>query len=158
VNTMPVVRFVFGGVELASAGLGREYTLVYDGACRVCSRLVALLERWDRHRSIEVIPSQNTSVPVRFPWIPAAAYAESIQLIGPGARTWQGAAAIEQLLTILPRGRWLGWVFKLPFMGELADRFYRWFARNRYRFGCGEHCQFRPLNLKHEVGEVLSAK
>ena len=25
----------------------------------------------------------------------------------------------------------------------VADRFYKWFARNRYRLGCGEHCQFR---------------
>lgn len=151
-TTFPVVRFVFGGVEHAGAGLGRAYTLVYDGACRVCSRLVGLLERCDRERLIEVVPSQNTSVHVRFPWIPAEAYAESIQLIGPGGRTWQGAAAIEQLLAILPRGGWLGWVFKLPFMGRLADRFYRWFARNRYRFGCGEHCQYRPLNVKHDTG------
>jgi len=30
----------------------------------------------------------------------------------------------------------------------LAERFYRWFARNRYRLGCGEHCQFRELDLE----------
>ena len=29
----------------------------------------------------------------------------------------------------------------------LAERFYRWFARNRYKFGCGEHCQFRPQDV-----------
>ena len=27
----------------------------------------------------------------------------------------------------------------------IADRFYRWFARNRYRLGCGAHCQSRPI-------------
>jgi predicted DCC family thiol-disulfide oxidoreductase YuxK len=29
----------------------------------------------------------------------------------------------------------------------IADRFYRWFAKNRYRMGCGEHCQSRPLDV-----------
>jgi predicted DCC family thiol-disulfide oxidoreductase YuxK len=29
----------------------------------------------------------------------------------------------------------------------LADRFYRWFARNRYRLGCGSHCQSRPADV-----------
>jgi predicted DCC family thiol-disulfide oxidoreductase YuxK len=28
-----------------------------------------------------------------------------------------------------------------------VDRFYRWFARNRYRLGCGEHCAVRPADL-----------
>jgi predicted DCC family thiol-disulfide oxidoreductase YuxK len=153
VKTFPVVRFVFGGEEQAAAGIGRPYTLVYDGACKVCGRLVRLLERWDRERLIEIVPSQNTSVHVRFPWIPAEAYAESVQLVGPGGRTWQAAGAIEQLLTILPRGGLIRWVFRLPYAGRLADGFYRWFARNRYRFGCGEHCQYRPLRVDHEAAD-----
>ena len=112
--TFPVVRFIFGGEEAVGAGSGRPYTVVYDGTCKVCGRLIKLLDRWDTREEIEVIPSQNTSVHARFPWIPAEAYAEAVQLIGPGGRTWQGAEAIEQLLTILPRGGLLGWVFKLP--------------------------------------------
>lgn len=147
--TIPVVRFVFGGQETISAGLGRPYTLVYDGACRICNHLVSLLDRWDRDQQIEAIPSQNTSVHARFPWIPPAAYAEAVQLIGPGGRTWQGAEAIDRLLQILPRGILMGWVFRIPLMGKLIDRFYRWFARNRYRLGCGEHCQYRPLRIDH---------
>jgi predicted DCC family thiol-disulfide oxidoreductase YuxK len=35
-------------------------------------------------------------------------------------------------------------VFAIPFARTLADRFYRWFARNRYRLGCGEHCAMHP--------------
>lgn len=155
--TVPVVRFIFGGRETVGAGEGRPYTLVYDGNCRVCGRLVNLLRNWDSRNRIEIIPSQNTTVYARFPWIPAKAYTESVQLIGPGGRTWQGAAAIEQLLDILPRGRWIGWVFKLPFVGWLADKVYRWFARNRYRFGCGEHCQLRPQQLDY-VGEDATAR
>lgn len=146
-TTFPVVRFVFGGEEAQGGGSGRPYTVVYDGQCKVCNRLVGLLRAWDRRQEIEIVPSQNTSVYIRFPWIPAAAYAEAMQLVGPGGQTWQGAAAIEQLLKILPVGGALGWVFRVPFVGGAIDRFYRWFARNRYRFGCGEHCQSRPQNL-----------
>lgn len=145
--TIPVVRFVFGGQEAQAAGSGRPWTVVYDGQCKVCGRLVKLLDKWDSRDEIETIPFQNTSVLSRFPWIPAEAYAEAMQLVGPGGQTWQGGYAIEQLLKILPFGGLLGWAFRLPFFGALFNRFYRWFARNRYKFGCGEHCAMRPARL-----------
>ena len=145
-KTVPVVQFTIAG-EQASEGLGRPYTCVYDGMCKVCTRLAKTLRKWDRHHQIEVVSSQTPGVIARFPWIPSRAYAEALQLIGPGGRTWQGAAAIEQLLNILPKGRLIGWIFKIPFVRAFADRFYRWFARNRYKLGCGEHCQSRPLDV-----------
>jgi predicted DCC family thiol-disulfide oxidoreductase YuxK len=145
--TIPVVRFVFGGEEAHAAGSGRPWTVVYDGQCKVCGRMVRLLERWDTRDEIETIPFQNSSVLSRFPWIPAPAYAQAMQLVGPGGHTWQGGYAIEQLLKVLPWGGLLGWAFSLPFFGALFNRFYRWFARNRYKFGCGEHCALRPQLL-----------
>lgn len=148
---VPVVRFTIAGRDrdAPSGGLGRPYTVVYDGACRVCQRLVRMLQRWDRQGLIEELPSQAAGVRARFPWIPERAYAESVQLVGPGGRTWQGAAAIEQVIDIMPRGKLVSWIFKIPFVRALADRFYRWFARNRYRLGCGEHCQYRKLRLEY---------
>ncbi|HEX4684126.1 MAG TPA: DUF393 domain-containing protein [Gemmatimonadaceae bacterium] len=145
--TVPVVRFTIAGQGDASTGLGRPYTCVYDGTCKVCTRLSHLLMKWDRHHQIEVVASQAPGVMARFPWIPARAYAEALQLIGPNGRTWQGASAIEQILDILPKGRLIGWMFKIPYVRVLADRFYRWFARNRYKLGCGEHCQSRALDV-----------
>ena len=147
--TVSVVRFTVAGRDISSPspGLGRPYTLVYDGTCKVCGRLVALLRKWDRNNEIEVVASQQPGVMARFPWIPARAYAEAVQLIGPAGRTWSGAGAVEQLLNFLPKGRLLSWFFKIPFMRTLADRFYKWFARNRYHFGCGEHCQSRPMDV-----------
>ena len=94
----------------------------------------------DKRQEIEIVPSHATGVMARFPWIPSAAFAEAIQLIGPGGQTWQGAAAIEQLLGVLPRGRWIAWMYGIPLVRTIADKLYRWFARNRYRFGCSEHC------------------
>ena len=145
--TVSVVRFTVGGNAAPSEGLHRAYTVVFDGDCRVCTRLSGILQHWDGGRCLEVVSSQQPGVMARFPWIPARAYAEALQMIAADGTTWQGSAAIEQLLNVLPRGRWIAWVFRVPLVRGLADRFYRWFARNRYRLGCGDHCQSRPANL-----------
>lgn len=152
--TVPVVRFtVAGEAETPSAGLGRAYTVVFDGDCKVCTRLTKLLHAWDRANELEVVSSQTRGVMARFPWIPARAYADALQLVARDGTTWQGAAAIERLLDVLPKGRLLGWVFMLPFARPLIDHFYKWFARNRYRLGCGAHCQSRPLDVMWSEAE-----
>ena len=145
--TVPVVRFTVAGQETASRGMGRQYTVVFDGDCRVCTRLSNVLRQWDGERALEVVSSQQQGVMARFPWIPPRAYADALQLVAADGTTWQGSAAVEQLLHVLPRGRLVAWVFRVPYVRVLADHFYRWFARNRYRLGCGSHCQSRPLDV-----------
>jgi len=133
---------------------GCSYTVVYDGECKVCGRMVKALTRWDGGRELEIIPSQAPSVPARFPWIPPRAYLESMQVVrASDGKTWQGAAALEELLKVLPRGRLVSWLFRIPFARPVADKFYQWFARNRYRMGCGEHCAVHPPDLDYRDGE-----
>ena len=123
----------------------RPYAVVYDGSCAVCGRIVARLEKWDRRGSLEMVAAQAPGVGARFPWIPERALTESLQVVRVSdGRTWQGAAALEQLLDVLPRGRWVSWLFALPFARPVAEKLYRWFARNRYRMGCGKHCRAHP--------------
>jgi predicted DCC family thiol-disulfide oxidoreductase YuxK len=119
------------------------YTVVYDGTCDVCIRVAKAVQAWDRHSQLEVVPLHSPGVMARFPWIPPQAYADALQLIGPGGRTWEGTAAIEQLLRVLPRGELISWVFVIPFARRIAERLYRWFARNRYHLGCDDHCRTR---------------
>ena len=122
--------------------MNQPYAVVYDGDCAVCTRLARVLQRLDTRQTFEVVTSQAPGVQARFPWIPGDAYRDSLQVVEDGGRTWQGAAAIERILDLLPRGRWITWVFSLPFARPLAERSYRWFARNRYRLGCGAHCRY----------------
>ena len=129
---------------MTAALTGREYVVVYDGDCGICTRLAGRLKEWDARATFDVVPSQAPGVQARFPWIPPRAYRESLQLVDRSGRTWQGAAAIERMLDLLPRGRWIAWDFSLPFARPLAERLYRWFARNRYQLGCGDHCQYHP--------------
>ena len=153
-KTVPVVRFVVKGAgnDAPCEPSGRPYTVVYDGTCNVCGKIVKVLRRWDTKEVLEILPSQNSCVRSRFPWIPDRAYLDSVQLIGPGGRTWQGAAAVEQIIDLMPKGKLITWVFSIPFARPLAEKFYRWFARNRYKLGCGEHCQIRNLDV--DFGET----
>ena len=126
-------------IPRASAG----YTVIYDGDCSVCLRFIDYLRRLDPEGAVEVVAYQEDGVPARFPWIDPARFDEALQLVGPDAGprdTWEGARAIEQLVRILPRGPRLDWVFQLPFARPVFAWGYRNFARNRRRFGCGEHC------------------
>ena len=121
-----------------------SYAVVYDGDCKVCGKFARQLAKWDREGVLEIVPSQAPGVAARFSWITPSGFDESVQLIRlADGRTWQRAAALEELLTILPRGGAVSWLFKIPFVQVLADRYYRWFARNRYRFGCSDHCRVR---------------
>lgn len=105
--------------------------------------MMGLLASWDRDAQLDILASQDPGIAARFPSIPTEAYKDALQLIGPGGQTWQGAAAIEQLIRILPKGRLMSWAFAIPLARPVADRFYRWFARNRYRLGCSDHCRTR---------------
>lgn len=154
--SVEVVRFTVAGEEApepVAPSIGdpsRRYTVIYDGHCKVCGRLVKLLTKWDRGHDLEIIPSQTPGVHARFPWIPARAYVESVQVVrNSDGKTWQAAAALEELLNILPKGWLISWLFRIPFARPLVDRLYRWFARNRYKLGCGEHCQVRELDLDY---------
>jgi predicted DCC family thiol-disulfide oxidoreductase YuxK len=152
-HTVPVVTFTVRGQHPETACPTCEYTVVYDGMCKVCTRLANLLRKWDRPHILDVVSSQTPGVMARFPWIPPKAFYEALQMVAVDGTTWSGAAAIERLLDVLPRGRWISWLFRVPFVRLLADKFYRWFARNRYHLGCGEHCMTRPPDVMFKEAE-----
>jgi predicted DCC family thiol-disulfide oxidoreductase YuxK len=120
------------------------YTVIYDGHCGVCTRLVHRLAKLDRKRVFEIVPSQPAEVRTRFPWISSEQFAESLQLVRDSdERTWQGAAAVEEIIRRLESGWVVSWLFDIPFARPIADRLYRWFADHRHELGCGDHCALR---------------
>jgi predicted DCC family thiol-disulfide oxidoreductase YuxK len=151
--TVPVVRFSVAGKKKYEPTIrqsGLRYIVIYDGDCKVCNRTIKLLTKWDRNHELEIITSQASGVRARFPWIPVHAYMDSIQVIRiSDGKTWQAAAALEELLKVLPKGGLISWLFKIPLVRPLADKFYRWLARNRYKLGCGEHCAVRDADLDY---------
>jgi predicted DCC family thiol-disulfide oxidoreductase YuxK len=153
-HTHPVVVFtVRGQVSSAAVCETCDYTVVYDGMCKVCTRLAKLLRKWDRPHKLEVVSSQTPGVMARYPWIPPRAFAEALQMVARDGTTWSGAAAIERLLDVLPKGKLISWIFEIPFVRRFADKLYRWFAKNCYRLGCGEHCMTRPADVMFREAE-----
>ncbi len=157
--SIPVVRFAVAGDDTRAAGAsrvaesGHRYTVIYDGDCKVCDQTIKMLIKWDANHKLDIIPSRAPGVHARFPWIPSRAYMESVQVIRMSdGKTWQAAAALEELLKVLPKGRMISWLFRIPFVRPLADVFYRWFARNRYKLGCSEHCAVRDPDLDYRDG------
>ena len=70
--TVPVVQFTIKGQNIVpdaptSGSPGRPHTIVYDGFCNVCKRLVGLLTKWDRKHELEILPSQTPGLHARFP-------------------------------------------------------------------------------------------
>jgi len=98
---------------------------------------VVALDIWDRDGRIAAVASQSPGIRERFPQIAPHAFDEAVQLIDGSGAVWSGAAALERAMSVLPRGRWISWMFVLPG----AERVYRWVARNRYRMGCTDHCR-----------------
>ncbi|MDQ2890117.1 MAG: DUF393 domain-containing protein [Gemmatimonadota bacterium] len=122
------------------ADSGARYAVIYDGDCDVCSALAARLRRLDRRHQFEIVASQAPGVRGTFSWIPATAFAESLQLVRRSdAATWEGAAAVERILAELPAARISSWIFSAPFARPVAERVYRWFAQHREYFGCLTH-------------------
>lgn len=115
------------------------WVVVYDGECSVCTRTVNRIRDLDRDSRIELVPFQAAGVPERFPVLAREDFERSIQLVGPDQR-YEGAAAVERILSLLPGVSPLVWLFRIPLARPIAERIYRLFARNRHRFGCGEHC------------------
>lgn len=116
------------------------WVVVYDGECDVCIRTVNRLRDWDRDGVLELVAYQSAGVVDRFPDISEREFRDAVQLIGPEGGRREGAEAVEKILKLVPRARPLRWLFRVPLARPLARRLYRLFARNRDRFGCGDHC------------------
>ena len=121
--------------------------LIFDGDCEMCRGSIEWIRRRDSKGLIETLPYQDPSVPERFPEISRQAFEHEIQLVlGAGGRLG-GAHAIEKVLRLLPGTRPMASVFRIPGVRWMAQRVYRIVARNRRRFGCGEHCGLPPAAL-----------
>ena len=105
-------------------------TLIYDGECGFCRAWVERVRRWDRGQRISVIPFQDEARVAAF-GIPLPALAAAMHLVLPDGRVFTGADAAAALLRLLPRKRWLAWMFAIPGVLPVARRVYAWIARRR---------------------------
>jgi predicted DCC family thiol-disulfide oxidoreductase YuxK len=111
------------------------YTLLYDGACRICTAQAHGLLRYDSEHRIALLALGSPAIRARYPQIVPVDAQRWMHIVGPDGRIWRGADAVRLALLLVPLGRALGALLYLPGAMRLARPLYNWFARNRYRFG-----------------------
>lgn len=105
-------------------------TLIYDGECGFCRRSVDLVRRWDREHRLVLVPFQDEAQVARL-GIPLPALAAAMHLVRPDGRVFAGADAAPEILRLVPGGRLLAWLFRVPGVLPVARRVYGWIARQR---------------------------
>jgi predicted DCC family thiol-disulfide oxidoreductase YuxK len=118
----------------ARAAPGRAQVL-YDGACALCRRSVALLKRLDwLHRLAFVNVRDPGNLPAGGAALDPDRLLKEMHLLTPGAgRVYHGFAAFRWMAWRLPPLWPLAPFLYLPGVPALGQRAYLWVARNRFR-------------------------
>lgn len=115
-------------------------TLIYDDDCAFCRRWVRRLQRWDAQGRIVLLPLQHPAAPLL--GASRRALEDAMHFVRADGAVFAGAAAVPELLKVLPVGWILRLVFRVPGVLPAADHVYRWVARRRHRLGCeSAHCR-----------------
>lgn len=112
-----------------------RYTLLYDGACRICTGQVEMVAAYNDADLIEIVDLRSPAVHERFPQITPEAAQRELHLVSPDGTLYRGAEAVRETLLRLPSLRGLGEVLGLPGMMNLARPIYAFVAANRYLIG-----------------------
>ena len=119
-------------------------TLVFDGYCGVCTRMVRWVRAQDRAGRVTALPSQQPGLLERFGLTRAQADRE-VWAFDTAGNAWSGAEAIFVVLELLG-GPWKAVAAgsRLPLIKPLAALGYHWFAAHRQffaRWGTTPECE-----------------
>ncbi|MGB6684352.1 MAG: DUF393 domain-containing protein [Candidatus Acidiferrum sp.] len=131
-----------------------KLTVLYDGACNLCRASVVRVRHMDPHGRIELLDLHDASVPARFPQVHIAEAMRLMQAVDPAGRVYFGADAWARIGLTLPGWKLVAWVLLVPGIHFIAQRFYGWIARNRYRWNrelcedgtCALHVEHRSAS------------
>lgn len=111
-----------------------ELTVLYDGACSLCRGSVARVRSMDSRNRIELLDLHDASVRMRFPKVNTDEAMRLMQAVDPAGRVYSGADAWARIGMALPGWNLVAWLLLVPGIHFLAQHFYAWIARNRYRW------------------------
>ena len=106
-------------------------TLIYDGECTFCTRMARWVERADRHGRLSVRASQEAGL-IESLGLTREEVGRAAWAVDEGGARFEGAAAINRVLTELGGGWWLlGSLYSVPPARWAEDRYYGRVARRR---------------------------
>lgn len=94
----------------------------------------------DRHARIELLDLHDPSVANRFPQVNKEEAMRLMQAVDSQGRVYSGADAWVRIGLVLPGWKLVARLLLLPGIHFLAQHFYAWIARNRYRWN-SELCE-----------------
>lgn len=110
-------------------------TVIYDGACGLCTSSVRLLRRLDWLGRLTYLDAQDwPTVHARYPQLDAQAVLGAIHVVTSDGRVLVGYAGVRHLLRFLPLLVWLYPVLFVPGITWVGPRVYDWVAAHRYWF------------------------
>jgi predicted DCC family thiol-disulfide oxidoreductase YuxK len=126
----------------------REITLLYDGACPLCSREVAMLRRRDRRGALGAVDIAAPGFDPGVYGLDQARVMARMHGVLPDGAIVEGMEVFRRAYAAVGLG-WLLAPSRWPLVGRLFDAGYAWFARNRLRWtGRAHECEGaceRPL-------------
>lgn len=132
-----------------------SHLVFYDGECGLCDRVVQLLIKFDRQEQFAFAPLKGSTAALYLQDLPEdLKNIDSLILIENYAinpKIYTQSGAVFRIFWLLGGvGLLIGWLSFLP--SVLFDWFYRWIARNRYRFFKNNSCFVPP---KDQDGRFL---
>ncbi len=115
--------------------------VIFDGECRICTAQIRRLSRFDWGGRLAYLSLHDPAVAERYPDLTHEALMADMYVVDQQGRRHRGAAAIRYLSGRLPTLWWLAPVLYFPGSLPVWQRFYRMFAKRRYRFGRIESCE-----------------
>jgi len=127
------------GVRLVAwLGGGRNHVLLFDGACGLCQRTVAVVRRLDMMGRLEYCDAWNDwpAIARRFPRLNQAACIQEMHLIMPKEQVLTGFDAYRALARVVPLG-WLALpLLSVPGVCVIGRRIYAVVASRRHGGAC----------------------
>ena len=111
-----------------------KLTVLYDGACNLCRSSVERVRQMDPRGLIELVDLHDASVPARFPQVDIDEAMRLMQAVDPRGRVYSGPDAWARIGLALPGWKLIAWLLLVPGIHFVAQRYYGWIARNRYRW------------------------
>jgi predicted DCC family thiol-disulfide oxidoreductase YuxK len=110
-----------------------KYVVLYDGRCRFCQAQSKNLTALARPGAIELVDFQQPGVLEHFPRVTHEACMQAMHLITPTGRIYRGFEAAVQAVATRPVLGLPAYLYYVPGIRQVCDRFYRWLAAHRYR-------------------------
>jgi predicted DCC family thiol-disulfide oxidoreductase YuxK len=121
----------------------QKFVLLFDGSCNFCTACAEFLRLLDWRDHLHCLPFQAPDVPQSY-GLTVAQCEQAVWAISPDGRLYRGAQAVCATLDAIVGPPFFLFLYRLPGIGQIADKIYAWVAKNRRFFpGIRPYCE-RP--------------